>query len=220
MIEHVSQLISQVRNYAKQLLPQAKRIWSGYGYYISLACLLALFGIAAYVYRTGNNAAVYTADTGMNYAEAMARISVTPAPTPAPTPWSPSFILPANGEIISDFSANELIWNETLGQWIVHNGIDIRTSAGTVVCASENGVISAAYEDDLFGNTIEITHDGGWISRYCSLETLQLAEIGKKVYKGDAISSAGTSALCEASSGSHVHFELLKNGEYMKPEFE
>ena len=119
-----------------------------------------------------------------------------------------------------EFSANELIWNETLGQWIVHNGIDISTNAGAVVCASEDGVITAAYEDDLFGNTIEITHDSSWISRYCSLETLQLAEIGKTVYKGDVISSAGTSAICESSQGAHVHFELLKNGEYVAPFFE
>lgn len=86
--------------------------------------------------------------------------------------------------------------------------------------ASESGVVSGVYKDDLLGNTIEISHDDGWITRYCSLETLNLVSIGMSVEKGDIISSVGCSAVAESSDSPHVHFEIIKNGEYVLPEYE
>ena len=47
-----------------------------------------------------------------------------------------------------------------------------------------------------------------------------VVEVGSKVSKGDVISSVGTSAIAECASGPHLHFEILKDGEYMEPEFE
>ena len=42
---------------------KAQVVWKNYGYYISLVCLLSLFGLAAWLYRTGNHDAdaVYAA---------------------------------------------------------------------------------------------------------------------------------------------------------------
>ena len=206
---------------AERAVPACKRVWAAYGYYISLACLLLLFGTAAYLYRTDDHSEYEPIQPPANSAIAVLAQSVsTPEPTPAPTPYSPAFIAPANGEIIAEYSPDDLTWNETLGQWRVHSGVDISASAGSAVYASESGVVSGSYKDDLFGNTIEITHDDGWVTRYCSLETLNLVSIGMSVEKGDIISSVGSSALIESSSGPHLHFEIIKNGEYVLPEYE
>lgn len=209
-----------LKSFVVRATPVVKRVWASYGYYISLACLLLLFGTAAYLYRTDTNGEhEFIQPEDASAIAVLAQSAPTLAPTPAPTPFSPAFIAPANGEISAEYSPDELVWNETLGQWRVHSGVDIATSAGSAVYASENGVVSGLYKDDLFGNTIEITHEGGWVTRYCSLETLNLVTIGMSVEKGDIISSIGSSAVIESSYGPHLHFEIIKNGEYVMPDY-
>lgn len=221
MKEGFERLKGIVKSFAERAVPAVKRVWAAYGYYISLACLLLLFGTAAYLYRTDDHSEYEFIQPEKTSAIAVLAQSVTtPEPTPAPTPYSPAFIAPANGEISAEYSPDDLVWNETLGQWRVHSGVDISASAGSAVYASESGVVSGAYKDDLFGNTIEITHDDGWVTRYCSLETLNLVSIGMSVEKGDIISSVGSSAVAESSNGPHLHFEIIKNGEYVLPDYQ
>lgn len=221
MKEVFERLKGILKSFAERAIPVVKRVWASYGYYISLACLLLLFGTAAYLYRTDDHSEYEFLQPEDTSAIAVLAQSVpAPAATPAPTPYSPAFIAPANGEISAGYSPDELVWNETLGQWRVHSGVDIAASAGSAVYASENGVVSGAYKDDLFGNTIELTHDDGWVTRYCSLETLNLVTIGMSVEKGDIISSVGSSAVIESSDGPHLHFEIIKNGEYVMPDYE
>jgi len=222
MLKHLKNILDRISSAWKTALPIAKTIWKGYGYYIALACLITVFGITAYLYRNQNTESAVTVAhmEEPEYAAAISMLSATPEPVPAPTPYAPAFIKPVSGDITTEFSPDELIWNETLGQWLTHNGIDIAAGAGTVVTASESGVISAAYEDTMLGSTIEIAHSDGWITRYCSLETLNLIEVGQQVGKGEIISSVGSSALCESTAGAHLHFELLKDGKYVNPEFE
>ena len=97
--------------------------------------------------------------------------------------------------------------------------MDFSADTGSVVMAAADGVISAAYKDDLMGYTVEITHSGGWVSRYACLGTLEMADPGETVKQGATIGSVGTSALAEAADGPHLHFELLKDGKPQTPEF-
>lgn len=210
----------QLRTLTERAFRTGKRVWNGYGYYISLACLLTLFGTAAYLYRTGENAANAALPTETPAVAVFSRGIATAEPTPAPTPYLPMFTMPVNGDITQAYSTDALIWNETLGQWRVHNGIDIAANAGTAVCASESGVVTGSYEDDMYGIVIEITHEDGWVSRYCSLEAISVDDIGATVEKGEIIGSIGSSAAIESGDGAHLHFEILKNGEYVEPEFE
>lgn len=224
MFEIISKLRDGFSVIRTSYLPAAKRFWKGYGYYVSLACLLILFGTSAYIYRTNKPA---DAEIPMQITDisdsvmAMAAIN-TPEPTPLPEPeiWVPAFINPVENGICGKFTENELVWSDTLGHWAVHNGIDITASAGTAVTASESGTVSAIYEDDLYGNTIEITHSDGWVTRYCSLESIALPKAGIKVQKGDVIGSAGNSALCEIALGSHLHYEVMHNGILTEPCFD
>ncbi len=87
--------------------------------------------------------------------------AVSPAPTVEP---EPSWRKPVQGELTAAYSPDELQWNETLSQWRTHGGVDFSADTGSVVMAAADGVISAAYKDDLMGYTVEITHSGGWVS--------------------------------------------------------
>lgn len=74
----------------EKLLPiwkKAQVVWKNYGYYISLVCLLSLFGLAAWLYRTGNHDAdaVY-ATSAAQPVLAQETAAVSPAPTAEPEP--------------------------------------------------------------------------------------------------------------------------------------
>ena len=55
----------------------------------------------------------------------------------------PVFIKPVEGEIIREFAKDKLVYSETLGEWITHNGIDIKADKTTVVKASAEGKVSS-----------------------------------------------------------------------------
>ncbi len=224
MIEILAKLKQNVSLVYSTINPRVKRVWKNYGYYISLAFLLVLFGTAAYIHRTNNSASdivtIKPDHTPESVMAMAAAATAEPTPVPTPEPYSPVFNRPVDNGTYGDFTESDLVWNDTLGQWCVHNGIDISAPSGSVVLASESGTVSAVYEDDLYGTVVEITHEDNWITRYCSLNALKTAESGVKVRKGDVIGSVGNTAIVESGMGPHLHFEILHNSRQICPEFE
>lgn len=120
-------------------------------------------------------------------------------------------------KISKKYSMDMVIYNLTLDQYMTHPGIDFEAPAGSGVKAAADGTITNVYNDDAYGITIEITHKGGYITRYCNLATDKLCEKGDTVKKNQVISNIGKSALYESMDKAHLHFELLKNGRYCDP---
>jgi len=133
--------------------------------------------------------------------------------TSYPKEFSPA--MPLSGEVTRKFSKT-LVYNERTGDWRAHWGIDIAAKKTELVCAAEDGVIAGAYEDPLYGKTIEIDH-GEYRTVYKNLSTLVMVEEGESIYKGDGISGVGDSAAFEKADGAHLHFEIIKNGENIDP---
>lgn len=129
------------------------------------------------------------------------------------------FLFPTSGEIGMDFSNDKLIFSSTLEEWIVHNGIDIINDKGTPVYAAKDGKIEKMYEDIKYGYTITISHDNGYITKYSGIAKNDSLKLGDSVKKGDLISKISEAHGFEMDEGSHLHFEVLKNGAYIKPEF-
>lgn len=129
------------------------------------------------------------------------------------------FLFPTSGEIGMDFSNDKLIFSSTLEEWIVHNGIDIINDKGTPVYAAKDGKIEKMYEDIKYGYTITISHDNGYITKYSGIAKNDSLKLGDSVKKGDLISKISEAHGFEMDEGSHLHFEVLKEGAYIKPEF-
>ena len=129
------------------------------------------------------------------------------------------FLFPTSGEIGMDFSHDKLIFSSTLEEWIVHNGIDIINDKGTPVYAAKDGKIEKMYEDIKYGYTITISHDNGYITKYSGIAKNDSLKLGDSVKKGDLISKISEAHGFEMDEGSHLHFEVLKDGAYIKPEF-
>lgn len=130
------------------------------------------------------------------------------------------YVKPVDGEIVKPWSDGELVYSETLGDYRVHNGIDIAASVGTKVRAMADGVIADIYDDDLLGRVVEITHADGTVGRYCNLQQAGLSGItaGASVKMGDVIGGVGESALGESAEQPHLHLEVERQGQHIDPQ--
>ena len=129
----------------------------------------------------------------------------------------PVFIKPVEGEIIREFAKDKLVYSETLGEWITHNGIDIKADKTTVVKASAEGKVSSIKNDPRYGLSIVITHNNGFQTVYANLLTAEFVTEGETVESGQTLGTVGTTSSFEALDDSHLHFEMTKDGEYVDP---
>lgn len=128
-----------------------------------------------------------------------------------------NWILPLEGQILTEFSMDKLVYSKTLDEWRAHTGLDIGGKLGDKVKAPGNGIIKVVKEDDLWGITIIIDHGDGIESRIANLGTMEMVKEGLEVKCGDVISTVGKSAGIEMTMGPHVHYELYKNGKIINP---
>ena len=94
-----------------------------------------------------------------------------------------------------------------------HKGIDFQARTGDPVLAVADGVVSFAGVRSGYGNTVEIDHGNGYVTRYAHNAGLE-RQVGDLVRAGQEIARAGSSG---RSTGAHVHFELWQNGVVVNP---
>ena len=130
----------------------------------------------------------------------------------------PTFAKPVEGEIIKEFAKDKLVYSNTLGEWVTHNGIDIKADKTTVVKASAEGTVKSIKNDPRYGLTVVIEHVNGFTSVYSNLLTAEFVVEGETVKQGQTIGTVGSTATFEISDEPHLHFEIAKDGENVDPE--
>ena len=71
-------------------------------------------------------------------------------------------------------------------------------------------------EDPVLGNVVEIEHDKGVVTQYQSVKDIKI-KVGDEVKQGQVLAKAGQSLFNE-KAGTHVHFEIRKDGVAVNPE--
>lgn len=99
------------------------------------------------------------------------------------------------------------------GKPTFHHGIDFAGREGSNIVAVAYGMVSWTGKRSGYGNTVEIDHGNGYISRYAHNKSL-LVNMGDKIAKGQTIALMGSTG---RSTGPHVHFELLREGRTINP---
>lgn len=127
------------------------------------------------------------------------------------------FTVPVKGEVLREFAPDSLVYSDTLEEWITHKGIDIKADKTSVVTASADGTVSAIKNDPRYGLTVIVDHKGGYQTVYANLLTAEFVVQGEEIKAGQTIGTVGNTATFEISDDFHLHFELLKNGEYQNP---
>lgn len=130
---------------------------------------------------------------------------------------NPTFKNPVEGEVIKEYAKDKLVYSNTLGEWIVHDGIDIKANKTTVVKASAEGTVKSIKNDPRYGLTVIIEHSNGFTSVYSNLLTAEFVVEGEKVKQGQTIGTVGTTATFEISDEPHLHFEIRKDGNSLDP---
>ncbi len=94
-----------------------------------------------------------------------------------------------------------------------HKGIDVGSKTGTPIYAAQSGtVITATYQSG-YGYYIVIDHGNGYKTYYAHCDKL-LASVGENVSQGQVIALVGNTG---KSTGSHLHFEIEKDGVKLNP---
>lgn len=126
------------------------------------------------------------------------------------------FSLPLGTDIGLDFSRDEMVFNNTMGDWRIHNGVDFKGAVGDTVKAVAAGKVLAVYDDALWGTVMEIDHGGGIVAKYCGLGRGSTLDEGAVVKMNDTIGNLGTIP-AEGNEDIHLHFEIRVNGEVADP---
>jgi murein DD-endopeptidase MepM/ murein hydrolase activator NlpD len=94
-----------------------------------------------------------------------------------------------------------------------HEGIDITAPAGTPIEAPGAGVVVKAGWEGGYGNTVELDHGYGIVTRYAHASRLAVRK-GQRVERGDVIAYVGRTGL---AVGPHLHYEVHVNGRPVNP---
>ena len=128
-----------------------------------------------------------------------------------------NFQKPVEGEVVREYAKDNLIYSETLKEWVTHMGIDIKADKTTVVKAAEEGTIKSIKNDPRYGLTIVIEHENGFQTVYSNLLTSEFVVENEKVEKGQSIGTVGNTAPFEIADEAHLHFEIVKDGLQVDP---
>jgi murein DD-endopeptidase MepM/ murein hydrolase activator NlpD len=101
-----------------------------------------------------------------------------------------------------------LSYHQTTRDWRTHNGVDIAAEEGTEVMAAADGEVYTVYQDESLGHTVVIRHEGGYTTRYASLDEEVAVAAGDQVQAGQTIGKVGNTALLECGIGDHLHFAV------------
>ena len=96
----------------------------------------------------------------------------------------------------------------------MHSGIDFTAPTGTPIYATGNGrVVPAPDGASGYGNHVVIDHGFGYKTLYAHMYKSKV-RMGQVIKRGQLIGYVGNTGL---SSGPHLHYEVIKNGNKINP---
>lgn len=124
-------------------------------------------------------------------------------------------IVPEGRPVLRGFQSSGFGWRQDpfTGLSTLHRGIDFAGDLGDPVVAVGTGVVTFAGIKEGYGWVVDITHGDGYVTRYGHNRKL-LVKVGDTVTRGQRIAEMGSTG---RSTGPHVHFEVLRNGQPVNP---
>jgi murein DD-endopeptidase MepM/ murein hydrolase activator NlpD len=114
-------------------------------------------------------------------------------------------VAPVNVGVGSGFGVRTDPFN---GRASLHTGLDFPAEVGTPIQAAAGGIVTSAEWHAAYGNTLEIDHGNGLVTRYAHCSSIEV-ERGAFVKRGQLVARVGNTG---RSTGPHLHFEVLVDG--------
>ena len=111
---------------------------------------------------------------------------------------------PSGGPVTSEYGMRV---NPVTGQYRLHAGIDLGAASGSPVYASRGGTVISAGWGGGYGNYTIVDHGNGQRTAYAHQSYIGVRP-GQFVQAGQEIGRVGSTG---NSTGSHLHFEYMKN---------
>jgi murein DD-endopeptidase MepM/ murein hydrolase activator NlpD len=94
-----------------------------------------------------------------------------------------------------------------------HPGLDIAVTTDSYIRAAGGGTVVDVGDDAVYGRFVVIDHGGGYSTLY-GHASLHLVTLGQEVRARQVIALSGSTG---RSTGPHLHFEVLVDGEHVDP---
>jgi LysM repeat protein len=120
---------------------------------------------------------------------------------PAGTTSSGNMIWPTDLRVITQYYGGR------------HTGIDVDCHFTNQNYAADDGYVQFSGWKGGYGLTVEINHGNGIVTRYGHHAKLYVAA-GQQISKGASLGVCGTTG---RSTGTHLHFEVMRNGRFTNP---
>ena len=99
------------------------------------------------------------------------------------------------------------------GRGAQHAGLDMAGAHGEPIYAAAAGRVVRAGRYGAYGNTVDIDHGRGILTRYAHLSSIGVS-VGDKVDMGQRIGGMGSTG---RSTGTHLHYEVRIDGQPVNP---
>lgn len=125
---------------------------------------------------------------------------------------SPSgYLRPSTGPITSNYGWRT---HPVRGSKSMHTGVDFGGKTGDTIIASRAGEVAfAGWYNNVYGNVVILNHGGGYQTFYAHMSKVSVSK-GQVVDQGQRVGFMGSTGL---STGSHLHFEVRKDGSSLNP---
>lgn len=129
------------------------------------------------------------------------------------------FTWPAVGRIAQTYGCTGFYLNPRRGSCRhFHDGLDIVSGYGSRVSSAADGVVAYAgwnpWDEGGRAWVMVVSHPDGYVTRYGHMLPTSLVRVGEFVRQGQAIGKMGNTG---QSTGTHLHFELLRGGTTVSP---
>jgi len=225
----------------KQEAGRFRRFMEEKGFYIVLFLCLTAIGIGGYLFfsdpaeeAVGLDSSYTTQTTAATTRQSVQAFSgettrsstqlpeetaaaTTAESAAATTAKKAAYTMPVKGAVLTSFSGSTLVYDKTTGDWRTHNGVDLAAAEGDPVCAIADGQVADLYHDSYYGTVILVQHSGGLQSVYMGLARECSVKNGDAVKAGQQLGTVDSSVLFESGIQSHIHLEVLQDGERVDP---
>lgn len=218
-----------------------KKLMNARAVYAVVASLaIAIVGVVSVIYnlskiknvlpKTDDATGVYTVPTTeRQVTEFQANVTATGIPDERDTtsatekktmiddlnrPYTGKYLLPLDSSVTKSYSNGNMVFSKTMNDWRTHDGIDIGGNLGDNAVAIQDGKVTAAYTDTLWGDVVEIEHGNGLTAKYCGVKS-ELKE-NDTVSQGQVIGTV-TAIPIEKGEGTHVHLETSVEQKTVDP---
>lgn len=127
-----------------------------------------------------------------------------------------TYIRPTGGAVTKDYSMSGLVYSKTMGDWRVHNGLDIAANKGEVVKSAAEGTVAGITNDPMYGTTVVVNQNDGLMVYYRGLAKDTAVRQGENISAGATIGTVGEIP-CENDDGVHLHIEVMSEGKHLNP---